>query len=70
MKTLWILPSCHFAYITYNNTNYINHIIHYISNTYLSFYWKFVPFDYLHPVPSLPYPLVTINLISFSEFVL
>ena len=32
----------------YSSVNYINHIIYHISSTYLSYNWKFVPFDHLH----------------------
>ena len=32
-------------YIT--NINYINHVVHHIPSTYLSYNWKFVPFDLL-----------------------
>ena len=40
-------------------------------STYLSYYWKFVPFDHLHLIPAAtpsfhPLPLATTYLISFS----
>lgn len=35
--------------IPYNSVNYIHHVIRYIPCTYLSYNWKFVPFDRLHP---------------------
>ena len=47
-------------------------LIYYLFYTYLFYKWKFVPFHCLHPTPPpLPaLPLVTTNLISFSnEFV-
>ena len=41
-----------FSYLTYSSVNYIYHVVHYILSSYLSYGWKFVPFDCLHPVPS------------------
>ena len=32
----------------------ISHIVHPIPSTYLSYNWKFVPFDHLHPIPPPP----------------
>ena len=46
MKTLRIY-SQQLPYITNNSVNYIYHVVHYIPSTYLSYNWKFVPFDYL-----------------------
>ena len=48
--------------------NYIDHVVHYVPSTYLSYDWKFVPFDHLHSVPPPPTPqlLETTNLISSS----
>ena len=56
----------------------ISHFVHYIPSTYLSFNWKYVPFDYLQLIlpflhthlPTLPHPaLVTTNLIFMYEWV-
>ena len=33
--------------------------------SYLSYNWKFLPFDCLHPIKTSPPPVIT-NLISFS----
>ena len=44
-------------------------VVYYSSGTYLSYKWKFVPFNYLHPLSPLPFPShwppITTNLISF-----
>ena len=57
------------TFILYSTFNYGPHILHYITQ-YLSFNWKFVPFDHLHPIPLPPPPqlppLVIPNLICFS----
>ena len=51
----------------YNSVNYIDHVVHYIPGTYLSYNWKFVPFDHSQPIPSPPPPESgNHNLISFS----
>ena len=34
------------SHITYSSVNYIYHVVHYISGTYLSYNLKFVPFDF------------------------
>ena len=39
-------------HITHHSVNCIYHVVHYIPNTYLSYNWKFVPFDYSSPLPS------------------
>ena len=41
-----------------SSVNYICHVVHYISSTYLPYNWKFVvPFECFHPIPpSLPLP--------------
>ena len=41
--------------ITYSSVD-IKNAIHYISRTYLSYNWKFVAFDHLHPNPPPPTP--------------
>ena len=30
------------------------HVVYYISSTFLSYNWKFVPFDHLSPIPPTP----------------
>ena len=47
MRTFRI-ESQQLSYIMYSSVNDINHIIHHISSTYLSYNWKFMPFDHLH----------------------
>ena len=62
-----------FIYNIYESSvNYVYHVIHYIPSTYLSYNWKFVPFDCLHPIfpLSTPHFLVTTNLISISIYFL
>ena len=43
-------------HVTFSSVNYTNHVVHYIPSTYLSYNWKFVPFDLLHPIPLNPPP--------------
>ena len=56
----------------YSSVNY--HFVHYIPSTYLSYNWKFVHFDHLHPI--LPAATCPANgkhksdLFSMSLFVL
>ena len=38
--------------ITYSRVNYINHVVHYTLITCLPYTWKFVHFDYIHPLIS------------------
>lgn len=66
MRTLRIY-SQQLSYISHSSVSY-HHVVHYLSSTYLSYYWKFVPFDYLPPILPSPKPslLVTTHLISFS----
>lgn len=40
---------------TYSIVNYSHHAFCYIIRTYLSYNWKFVPFDHLHPMPPTPH---------------
>ena len=56
MRTLRIYSLNNF-YVTYMSINYIYPVVHYIPCTYLSYNWKFVPFDHLHliPPPSTPH---------------
>lgn len=51
--------------ITYRCVNYVQNA-HCISSSYLSYTWKFVPFNCLHPLPSpATHPaLATTNLTS------
>lgn len=42
--------------LKYSNVNCIYHVLPYISSTYLSYIWNFVPFDCLNPIPPLPNP--------------
>ena len=44
------------SHITCSSVNYTYHVIHCIPSTYLSYNWKFVPFDHLHPIPPPPRP--------------
>ena len=55
----------------YNSVSYIYHVIHYIHSTYLSCTWKFLAFDFLHPVPPLPTPTSANHKsdVFFCEFV-
>ena len=46
----WQLSSVSYGSISYS------HHIHYIPRTYLSYNWKFVPFDHLPPSPPRPSP--------------
>ena len=58
----WSLPKL----ITYSSANYIYHVVCHILSAYLSYNWKFIPFDCFHPIslPSSP-PLVTTDLTLF-----
>ena len=54
-------------HIQHTSVNYVSHVVHFIPSTYLSYNWKFVPFDSLHPITPPPtLPLVIAFLISFS----
>ena len=64
MRTLRIYSLNNFP-IIYSNVNCIYCIMHYIPSIYLSYNWKFLPFDCLHPIKTSPPPVIT-NLISFS----
>ena len=70
---LWGFTILSFCIYNIQHANYINHIVHCIHSTYLAYFWKFVPFDHLHPIPPPTFSplqlLVTANLTSFSEFV-
>ena len=46
--------------------NYSHHVVHYILRTYLSYNWKFVPFDYLPPTPPSPPATASANAHLFS----
>lgn len=45
------------SYVTYSSVDYIYHVVHYISGTYLSYNWNSVPFGH-HPVSFPPTPLL------------
>ena len=45
------LFSYQLAYIIYTSVSCIYHFLCYIPRTYLSYNWKFVPLDHLHPSP-------------------
>ena len=51
--------------IFYISVNYSHHVVDQTPSAYLSFNWKFVPFDRLPPA-LLPQPLVTLSLTSLS----
>ena len=55
MRTLRIY-SQQLSCIIYSSVNYFYHVVHYIPSTCLSYNWKFVPFDSLHPVLPSPAP--------------
>ena len=58
------------SYRTYSSTNYIYRVAHYITSTYLSYTWEFVPLTTFIQVPLLP-PLASGNHktdLFFSEF--
>ena len=48
--------------IWYSIVDHSHHIVHYIPTTYLSFNWKFVPFDRLHPISTC-----SISLLKFAK---
>ena len=43
-------------YVMYISVHYVYRIVHRIRSTYLSCNWKFVLFDYFHPIPHFPPP--------------
>lgn len=47
------LPCLQLCYTTYNNVYHFCHIVRYVFSTYLSYNWKFIPFEHL---PSIPPP--------------
>ena len=54
--SIYSLNHFHIYYTLYISVNDSHHVVHYIPSTYLSYNWKFVPFDLLSiPLP----PLVT-----------
>ena len=59
--------SLKFSCVSYSSVNYSCHVVRHIPSTYLSYNWKFLPFDHLPPGPPSPHPLplVTTDLISF-----
>ena len=46
----WEALSLQHSYMTCSSVHYLYHVVHYIPNAYLSYNWKFAPFDYLHLV--------------------
>ena len=60
MNTLRIYPQ-QLSHRIYKGINYSYHVVHYISTTYLSYNWKFVSFDCLHPISLPPLPLASDN---------
>ena len=48
---------------------YVYHVVHYIPNAYLSYNWKFAPFDYLHPVPAFHLWWPQFMSLFFFEFI-
>ena len=46
----WEALSLQHSYMTCSSVHYLYHVVHYIPNAYLSYNWKFAPFDYLHTV--------------------
>ena len=51
------------SFITYGSVNYLYHVVHYITSSYLSYNWNFLPFDYLHLI--LPPPTLVQGFLIF-----
>ena len=67
---IWSLCNVHiytyWIYFTYI-LKYSYHAVHFIPMIYLSYNWKFIPFDHLQPFPHSPLPAsVAISVFSVS----